>query len=86
MIPFNFSFGSGAVVQIFILVLWLVYMALYWRGLVLIMKAGKFDSTDKMLWFLVITMAPVIGLITFHAMCPPHLRELGTEGKPTGDS
>jgi hypothetical protein len=35
---------------------------------------------------LVITMAPVIGLITFHAMCPPHLRELGTEGKPPGDS
>ncbi len=86
MIPFNFSFGSGAVVQIFILVLWLVYMGLYWRGLVQIMKAGKFDSTDKMLWFLVITMAPVIGLITFHAMCPPHVRELGTEGKPTGDS
>jgi hypothetical protein len=86
MIPFNFSFGSGAVVQILILVLWLVYMGLYWRGLVLIMKAGKFDSTDKMLWFLVITMAPVIGLITFHAMCPPHLRDVGAEDKPPGDS
>jgi hypothetical protein len=86
MIPFNFSFGSGAVVQIFILVLWLVYMGLYWRGLVLIMKAGKFDSTDKMLWFLVITMAPVIGLITFHTMCPPHLRDAGAEDKSPGDS
>ena len=86
MIPFNFSFGSGAVVQMLIATLWLIYMVLYWRALVLIMKAGKFDSTDKMLWFLVITMAPVIGLITFHAMCPPHLRDAGAEDKPPGDS
>ena len=84
MIPFNFSVGSGAVVQMLIATLWLIYMVLYWRGLVLIMKAGKFDSTDKMLWFLVITMAPVIGLITFHAMCPPHVRELGVGGEGGG--
>lgn len=79
MIPFNFSFSSGPVFQILIAVLWLGYIALYWRALVLVMRASKFDSTDKILWFLVITMAPVVGLITFHAMCPPHVRDLPVE-------
>jgi hypothetical protein len=85
MIPFKFSFSDGPIF-IIVMVLWLGYIALYWRALVLVIRASKFDTTDKMLWFLVITMAPVIGLITFHAMCPPHLRELGTDGKPPGDS
>jgi hypothetical protein len=42
--------------------------------MVQILGASKFDSSDKILWFLVITLAPVIGIITFHAMCPPPLR------------
>jgi hypothetical protein len=86
MVPFKFSFPTSGGFPILLALLWLVYIALYWRALVLVIRASKFDTTDKILWFLVITMAPVIGLITFHAMCPPHLRELGTEGKPPGDS
>lgn len=85
MIPFKFSFPSGPIFSILIAVLWLAYIALYWRALVQVMKAGKFDSTDKILWFLVITMAPVIGLITFHVMCPPHVRELREAEKPPID-
>jgi hypothetical protein len=76
MIPFKFSFSDGPIF-IIVMVLWLGYIALYWRALVLVIRASKFDTTDKILWFLVITMAPVIGLITFHSMCPPHVRELG---------
>jgi hypothetical protein len=74
MIPFKFTFASAPVFQILIAVLWIAYIALYWRAVVLVLKASKFDSTDKVLWFLVITLAPVIGLITFHAMCPPPIR------------
>ena len=75
MIPFNFSFSTGPVFQILIAVLWLVYVVIYWRAMVLILKAVRFDATEKILWFLVITMAPVIGLITFHVMCPPRVRD-----------
>lgn len=42
--------------------------------MVLILGASKFTSIDKILWFLVITLAPLIGIITFHVMCPPPLR------------
>lgn len=86
MIPFQFTFGTGIFAQILILLLWLVYIAIYWRAMVLVIRAGKFDSTDKILWFLIITMAPVIGLITFHVMCPPHVRDVQIEDKPSGDS
>jgi hypothetical protein len=79
MIPFNLSFSSGPIFQILIAVLWLAYVALYWRGMVLVLKATKFDSIDKILWFLVITLAPVIGLITFHVMCPPPVRNPPSE-------
>ncbi len=85
MIPFKFSFSDGPIF-IIVMVLWLVYIAVYWRALVLVIRASKFDTTDKILWFLVITMAPVIGLITFHLMCPPHVRELGGRRQPPIDS
>ncbi len=52
----------------------MVYICVYWRAMVLILGASKFQSIDKILWFLVITLAPLIGIITFHVMCPPPLR------------
>lgn len=75
MMPFKFSLPASGGFPIVIAVLWLVYVVIYWRAMVLILKAGRFDATDKILWFLVITMAPVIGLITFHVMCPPQVRD-----------
>jgi len=75
MIPFNFTFPNSSLFALVLMLLWLVYMALYWRAMVQILRASKFDSQDKILWFLVITLAPVLGLITFHVMCPPPVRE-----------
>lgn len=57
--------------QVTILVM---YAILYWWTLLLILRAKRFEANDKILWFLVITMAPVIGIITFHVMCPPLVR------------
>jgi hypothetical protein len=75
MIPFDFKYQNGSsLFALAIFVIWLVYICIYWRSMVQILGASKFDSSDKILWFLVITLAPVIGIITFHAMCPPPLR------------
>lgn len=49
---------------------WFVYVIIYWICLGRIVRANRFEATDKILWFLVITMAPVIGIITFWWICP----------------
>jgi hypothetical protein len=74
MIPFKFSLPPTPVFTVLIAVLWILYIGIYWRAMVLILGASKFTSIDKILWFLVITLAPLIGIITFHVMCPPPLR------------
>jgi hypothetical protein len=74
MIPFNFtlsSSNSGLVIG----ALWLIYIYLYWRALFEILRAPAFEVNDKILWFLVITMAPFIGLITYKRMVPKHVRQ-----------
>ena len=73
MPPFKIDLPSSSLLNVLLLVAWLVYLAWYWRSMVQILAARAFDSADKILWFLVITLAPLLGLITFHAMCPPHV-------------
>jgi hypothetical protein len=80
MIPFKFSSPTSAVFNLLLLAAWLIYLFHYWKAVVKVLGASKFDSPDKILWFLVLTMAPVLGLITFHAMCPPHV--LNAEAVP----
>jgi hypothetical protein len=86
MIPFKINLGSSTVLQFLIGLLWLVYVAIYWRALVIIIRSTRFTTEDKILWFLVITMAPIIGLITFHAMCPPRIRDVPVDYKGSTDS
>lgn len=43
----------------------LAYTLIYWRALWLLLLRKDFESQDRILWFLVITMAPFVGLITF---------------------
>ena len=73
MPPLNFSLPMSSTFQILVAVLWLLYLVWYWRALVRILAANKFTSEDKILWFLVITLAPLIGLVTFQVMCPVHV-------------
>jgi TctA family transporter len=73
MPPLNFSLPMSSTFQILVAVLWLLYLVWYWRAMVRILAASKFTSEDKILWFLVITLAPLIGLITFQVMCPTHV-------------
>lgn len=43
----------------------LAYIIIYWRALWLLLLRKDFETQDRILWFLVITMAPFVGLITF---------------------
>lgn|GEM_PF-3140945 len=43
----------------------LAYTLIYWRALWLLLLRKDFETQDRILWFLVITMAPFVGLITF---------------------
>ncbi len=61
---------------IFILLALLIYIAIYWRCLAQILGATRFQVDDKILWFLVITLAPVIGIITYWFMVPACVRNL----------
>lgn len=74
MPPVNFSLPSSPVLGILLTLAWLAYICIYWRAMVLILGASKLDAQEKILWFLVITLAPLIGLVTFHVMCPPPMR------------
>jgi len=80
---FEFSFPTSAFFASLSFVPWLIYLYFYWKALGMILSASKFDSTDMILWFLVITMAPLIGLITFHAMCPPHVLNASAVSPPS---
>lgn len=55
---------------------YIIYFLLYWRCLVQILGATRFEAADKILWFLVITLAPVIGIITYWFMVPACVRNL----------
>lgn len=61
---------------IFILLALLIYIVIYWRCLLQILGATRFQVDDKILWFLVITLAPVIGIITYWFMVPACVRNL----------
>lgn len=51
-------------------VLWLAYLIAYWRALWSLLLREGFETNDRILWFLVITMVPVIGLITYWFLVP----------------
>jgi hypothetical protein len=55
---------------------YIIYFLLYWRCLVQILGATRFEAADKILWFLVITLAPVIGIITYWFMVPENVRNM----------
>ncbi len=74
MIPFDFKYQNGSTLFAFaIFVIWLVWLFLYWRALIQILGAPEFGTQEKILWFLVITFVPVIGLITYWMMGPEHI-------------
>lgn len=50
---------------------WIIYLLIYWRTLWRILLLRHFDVNDRILWFLVITMAPIIGIITFYLQVNP---------------
>lgn len=82
MFPFNFNLNSNSTIfALAAFATWAVYLFIYWRGLVTIIRATRFTSQDKILWFLIITLAPVIGIITFYAMCPPHVLDVPGRGR-----
>lgn len=71
MIPFDFKYQNGSSIFAFaIFVIWVVWLFLYWRALIQILGAPEFGTQEKILWFLVITMVPVIGLITYWMLVP----------------
>jgi hypothetical protein len=60
------SFSADDTFAVAVLVsLSLAYTILYWRALWLLLLRKDFETNDRILWFLVITMAPMVGLITF---------------------
>lgn len=61
MTSFKFVNGPPAI----FLVGWVIYILIYWRTLWKVLLLKQFDTNDRILWFLVITMAPLIGIITF---------------------
>lgn len=50
-----------------LLVGWVIYFVIYAIALVKLMGSREMETNERILWFLVITMAPVIGLILFFA-------------------
>lgn len=87
MFPFNFNLSSNS--SIFALAtfaIWVVYLIIYWRAMITILRATRFTTPDKILWFLVITLAPVIGIITFYSMCPPHVLDVQGRIRPSPPS
>ena len=73
----SFSFGSMDPFGSIFLIGWIIYIVVYWICLVQILRATKFETIDKILWFLVITMAPVLGIIAYIFLCPPFIRNNG---------
>lgn len=58
-------------------ILWLIYLIAYWRALFQILAGDFMGTQEKILWFLVITLAPVIGLITYWMIYTPERRKEG---------
>ena len=66
---FNFS-SRSSVFGLAAFIIWIVYGIWYWRALIQIIVASVLTSEDKILWFLVITFVPIIGLITYWMLIP----------------
>jgi hypothetical protein len=60
-----------------VILLWLVYLVVYWRALFQILAGDFMGTQEKILWFLVITLAPVIGIITYWMIFTPERRREG---------
>lgn len=74
MIPFDFKFQNDSSLFTFaFFTFWLVWLVLYWRALIQILGAPGFGTQEKILWFLVITLVPVIGLITYWMLVPDYM-------------
>ncbi|MBX7207741.1 MAG: PLDc N-terminal domain-containing protein [Verrucomicrobiaceae bacterium] len=72
-LPTSFFGGADPLGRIF-LIGWIIYVVVYWICLFQILRATKFETGDKILWFLVITMAPVLGIVAYLFLCPPFVR------------
>lgn len=62
------TIAAGLASESMIIVIALV--AGYWFSLISILKNQHINTQEKILWFLVITLAPVIGLIAFWYVDP----------------
>jgi ABC-type molybdate transport system permease subunit len=45
--------------------LWVVYVLIYCATLAYLLNRRRFETKERILWFLVITFAPVIGIVLF---------------------
>ncbi len=63
-----------------LILLWIGCVIVYWRALFQIVGGGFLDTQEKILWFLVITLAPLIGLITYWISFPPERRRKDSPG------
>jgi hypothetical protein len=52
------------------LLLVIAYVVVYWLVLIAILKNAHFSTQEKILWFLVITLAPVVGLAAYWYLDP----------------
>lgn len=44
---------------------WVVYILIYWVTLAYLLNRRRFGTHERILWFLVTTFAPVIGILLF---------------------
>ncbi|MES2596092.1 MAG: hypothetical protein V4662_12185 [Verrucomicrobiota bacterium] len=77
----GFSFELAWLTPELIVAGWVIYLLIYWRCLFQILSATRFEPNEKILWFLVITLVPVMGILTYWMLVSEKQRNLSlTEG------
>lgn len=74
--PSLFKAVTSLVTPGVVLACWVMYLLIYWRCLFQILGATRFEPTEKILWFLVITLVPVMGIITYWILVSEKQRNL----------
>lgn len=70
----KFNLPPNLVSPYVMILLWIFYLVIYWRALFQILSGRFLNTQEKILWFLVITLAPVIGIITYWMILTPERR------------
>ena len=63
--PFFTLNGAPAYLVITYLFGLIAYLVVYWFVLINILQRPDFDTNQRILWFLVITLAPILGLVAY---------------------